>query len=110
MVYNVKTTTTVGAWHSLIDFRQGRPEQGHGLRHVPILCPRFVSFMRCVSRPLPIRSLSFSLLMCLAPGFTFCPASKLIPKAADMPSTAAGDTPAVMQAALQPSFTTKALA
>ena len=49
-------------------------------------------------------------LVALACFCTFCPASKLIPKAADMPSTAAGDTPAVMHAALQPSFTTKALA
>ena len=41
---------------------------------------------------------------------TCCPARKLIPKAADMPSTAAGVTPAVMHAALQPSRTTNALA
>lgn len=61
--------------------------------------PSFVSF-----------SLPLSLRTSLAPEFTFCPARKLNPKAADMPSTAAGDTPAVMHAALQPSFTTKALA
>lgn len=41
---------------------------------------------------------------------TFRPARKLIPNAADIPSTAAGDTPAVMHAALDPSFKTKALA
>ena len=41
---------------------------------------------------------------------TFWPARKLIPNAADMPSTVAGDTPAAMHAALQPSFATKALA
>lgn len=41
---------------------------------------------------------------------TFCPARKFTPRAADIPSTAAGDTPAVMHAALQPSFMTKALA
>lgn len=41
---------------------------------------------------------------------TCCPARKLAPSAADMPSTAAGDTPADMHAALHPSLRTKALA
>lgn len=69
-------------------------------------------FQKVGLSPLPPHSpsLVLSLPMPLSTGVTFCPASKLIPKAADMPSTAAGETPAVMHAALQPSFTTKALA
>lgn len=42
--------------------------------------------------------------------FTCRPARRLNPKAADIPSIAAGVTPAVMHAALHPSLRTKALA